>query len=162
MGVRGGAQGAAMSLFPDGAIAMRWTSLNEVLTWYNIDQGVWLAFVGRVGDPGESVRLMAALPGRCQSRGVLRRHAPVYDSSGPCWVGLAVLQENGFHFWWWCVGRLEGHGSVAAVAGDYGGWIQPRGFWRWWFFVYTDWFGNGNRKPQREGKDNQDVGSSSR
>ena len=108
------------------------------------------SFDGR--SPGDGVA------GGCQSRGVLRRHALVYDSSGPCGVGLAVLQENGFHFLWWSVGRLEGHGSVAAVAGDHGGWIQPRGFWRWWFFVYTDRFGNGNRKPQREGKDGQDVG----
>ncbi|CAJ1440971.1 unnamed protein product [Effrenium voratum] len=87
-----------MSLFPDGAIAMRWTSLNEVLTWYNIDQGVWLAFVGRVGDPGDSVRLMAALP-ETALEGV--NHAEFSDGTP-----LSMIQAAHVGLVWRCCRRM--------------------------------------------------------
>ena len=96
---------------------MRWTSLNEVLTWYNIDQGVWLAFVGRVGDPGESVRLMAALPETALLEGV--NHAEFSDGTP-----LSMIQAAHVGLVWRCCRRM-------AFTSGGGAWDDWRGTDPW-------------------------------
>ena len=51
-----------MSLFPAWSTGATWTRITELLTALNVVDPVWDAFVAQAGDPGEDVRLFAALP----------------------------------------------------------------------------------------------------
>ena len=49
-------------MFPAVAAARAMTSLSDVKDFYQMDPGVWQAFISRAGDPGEDLRLLASLP----------------------------------------------------------------------------------------------------
>ena len=51
-----------MSLFPPWGVCAGWTRVTELLTALNIPDPLWEAFTAQAGDPGEDIRLLAALP----------------------------------------------------------------------------------------------------
>ena len=53
---------AAMSLFPSWAICSTMTQISDLVTALNVPDPNWDAFTHQAGDPGEDVRLLAALP----------------------------------------------------------------------------------------------------
>ena len=51
-----------MSLFPAWGTGATWTRVTELLTAMNVPDPVWYAFTSQAGDPGDDIRLLAALP----------------------------------------------------------------------------------------------------
>ena len=49
-------------MFPAQSVAMRWGGLGDIKTYYQLPQEVWNAFVEMAGDPGDDLKLLAALP----------------------------------------------------------------------------------------------------
>ena len=51
-----------MSLFPSWATCSTMTQISDLVTALNVPDPNWDAFTHQAGDPGEDVRLLAALP----------------------------------------------------------------------------------------------------
>ena len=49
-------------MFPAQSVAMRWGGLGDIKTYYQLPPEVWNAFVEMAGDPGDDLKLLAALP----------------------------------------------------------------------------------------------------
>ena len=51
-----------LGMFPSSAAANAMRTISDVKLFYQMEDGVWSAFVSRAGDPGEDMRLLASLP----------------------------------------------------------------------------------------------------
>ena len=49
-------------MFPTQSVAMRWNTLSDIKTYYQLPPEVWAAFLEMAGDPGDDLKLLAALP----------------------------------------------------------------------------------------------------
>ena len=49
-------------MFPTVQVARAMSGLQDVRTFYNLDDAVWQAFTEQAGEPGDDPRLLASLP----------------------------------------------------------------------------------------------------
>lgn len=83
------------------------TSIAEVREFYAVPRDLWGSFVQAAGDPGEDLKLLAALPTTVRGPSLPRDNlSPQFKL--PMWVGLQLGAEDHLHEGWWRLGQVAG------------------------------------------------------
>ena len=101
-------------MFPSQSVAMRWTLLSEIKTYYNMPAPVWTSFTEMAGDPGEDMKLLAALPPEVVAASLSRARLP---------DGEFLTAINASHVG--LVYRLARRILHVQGGGDWDGWADP-------------------------------------
>ena len=101
-------------MFPSQAAARAMTTVTQLREHYRLADGLWEAFVARAGDPGDDIRLLAAMPPRaiavaCEAAEILPAGEPL-TAMQATHVGLVyqIGEENLLDQQWWRMARVGG------------------------------------------------------